>query len=351
MFQSLFKGGFHTILSDSVWVKFNFRFFKTKKWSEKEIMKIVGIVQTNAHEIPLTRPSCVAIYHQASLIAHSCTPNLSKSFTNKGEIILWAPKPIKADEHLTISYTDVLWGTSNRRYFLKETKKFDCDCARCSDMTEFGTHFSSLRCPKCKEGFVLPKNLQEYEKDWSCNKCSKTITNELVTMTLNHTGQDLQAMEKENEENCIKFIDHYSKFLAPNHFYLTDVKIALVQIIGGGQVNKIQTISDDLLNMKARYCSEILALIEKIAPCESRIIGLIKFELHSSYAEIGRRSLAVKDQNCRGILEESLIQCLQAVNLLMHEPSILPEAEICKQARINADSLKMLLGGMADAGI
>lgn len=157
-------------------------------------------------------------------------------------------------------------------------------------------------------------------------------------------------MEKENEANCIKFIEHYSKWLSPNHFYLTEVKIALVQILGQG-VNGIQRITDDRLMLKAKTCKELIDLIEKVAPNEARILGLIKFELHSAYAEIGRRALQVKDPNCKSMLEESLELCKETIKLLGNEPELMPEGKICQQARINASSLSTLIGGMVEAGL
>jgi hypothetical protein len=157
-------------------------------------------------------------------------------------------------------------------------------------------------------------------------------------------------MEKENESNCIRFIEHYSKRLSPNHFFITDVKISLAQIIGAG-VNGIQRVSDDRLMLKAKTCKDLIDLIEKVAPNEARILGLIKFELHSAYAEIGRRALQVKDQNCKSMLEESLVHCNEAIRFLSHEPDSLPEGSICKQARINASSLQTLIAGMVGVGL
>lgn len=158
------------------------------------------------------------------------------------------------------------------------------------------------------------------------------------------------AMDKENEANCIKFIEHYSKFLSPNHFYITDVKIALSQIIGAG-VNGIQRVSDDRLKLKVKICNELINVIEKIAPNEARILGLIKFELHSALAEIGRRAMQVKDHNCKAMLEESLKYCYDAIRLLSNEATCLPEGTICRQAKINASSLQTLIGGMLDSGL
>lgn len=75
--------------------KFIPRFFKCDRWTEEEILKVAGIVQINGHEVPLTDPSYVAIYYMASLIEHSCLPNLTKSFTSKGEVVFWAPQAVE----------------------------------------------------------------------------------------------------------------------------------------------------------------------------------------------------------------------------------------------------------------
>lgn len=75
--------------------KFIPRFFKCDQWTEEEILKVAGIVQINGHEVPLTDPSYVAIYYVASLIEHSCLPNLTKSFTSTGEVVFWATEAIE----------------------------------------------------------------------------------------------------------------------------------------------------------------------------------------------------------------------------------------------------------------
>jgi len=116
-------------------------------------------------------------------------------------------------------------------------------------------------------------------------------------------------------------------------------------------MNGIQKVSDEKLQIKGRTCKELIDLIEKVAPNEARILGLIKFELHSTYAEVGRRALQVKDPNCKAILEDSLDLCRETIRYLSNEPESLPEGNICRQARINASSLETLIGGMIEAGI
>lgn len=121
-------------------------------------MKVVGVLQVNGHEIPLNVPASVAVYDAASMVEHSCQPNLTKSFTKKGDVVFWAPNPIKKGERLSICYTDTMWGTLPRREHLIQTKYFTCSCARCQDPTEFGTHFSSLKCLNTTcDGLIIPR--------------------------------------------------------------------------------------------------------------------------------------------------------------------------------------------------
>lgn len=149
--------------------KFIPRFFKCSgKWDEDEILKIAGIVQINGHEVPLTDPPHVAIYDLASLVEHSCAPNLTKSFTSKADLVFWSPHSIEKGEHLSICYSDALWGTANRRHHLQQTKMFQCDCIRCYDVTEFGTYYSAIKCNASNdcEGLLLPENTSQWHKSW-----------------------------------------------------------------------------------------------------------------------------------------------------------------------------------------
>lgn len=43
-------------------------------------------------------------------------------------------------------YTHMLWTTQARKEHLLNTKYFSCQCPRCADPTELGTHISALRC-------------------------------------------------------------------------------------------------------------------------------------------------------------------------------------------------------------
>lgn len=136
--------------ADKIWIAdYLRRFFKLDptEWPTDEILRVCGIVQVNGHEVPLTEPPHVAIYDMGSMLEHSCVPNCSKTFTRDGRLLIRARDTvIKAGEHLSIMYTDPLWGTAQRLAHLADTKFFVCKCPRCSDPTELGTYFSAVKC-------------------------------------------------------------------------------------------------------------------------------------------------------------------------------------------------------------
>lgn len=100
----------------------------------------------------------------------------------------------------------------------------------------------------------------------SCNKCSLLCKFAYVNNILDRAGKDAEAMEKGSEQNCIKYLEHYDKWLTTNHYNMVDIKIAVVQIIGSGGPHVIQGISDEELQLKIDYAKQLIELFKKIAP-------------------------------------------------------------------------------------
>ncbi|XP_044738650.1 SET domain-containing protein SmydA-8-like [Chrysoperla carnea] len=338
---------------DCVSAKFIQKFFKLEKeFTEDEILKVAGIVQVNGHEVPLTEPAHIAIYEACSMLEHDCRANCCKSFSSTGDVLVIAGQDIKADEHISICYVDPLWGTANRRHFLLETKYFKCNCARCNDPTEFGTMFNAIKCKeKDCEGYLLPKTFIEQkdtedEPKWYCSKCFRSQDGASIHKLMDHIGKDLEAMEKGDVESCQKFLEHYGKYLHSNHYYMTDVRLALAQLIGQKTKNGLTEVPDELLDDKAKLCQKVNKLIKILAPAEFRIQGMLLFELHAAVAEIGRRR-ATKGQVGPETLEAMLLESknilAEAIELLKHEPDIMPEGKIKLQARKNLADLEKLI--------
>ncbi|XP_017473030.1 PREDICTED: protein msta [Rhagoletis zephyria] len=322
--------------------KFIPRFFKTSDFNEELIMKTIGILQINGHEVPATDPPHVAVFNNASFLEHSCYPNLAKSFTKDGGLILWAPHAIKRNTHLSICYSDAVWGTVERQQHLMHTKLFKCACIRCMDVTEFGTNYDAFHCTESNcEGVILPLSTKDWNSKWSCLTCGNQADISFVKNILEKAGKDLGAMSK-TVENCIKYIKHYKKWLTSRHYYICQAKIQLVQLIGTDP-KELMVVPEDKLNLKLEYVKELIDLYEKLAPCEVRMLGTFCFELHSAIAEHTRRVALQTTLSPKNMLEESLLYVEKCINYLQHECDLFVEGHILIQARINRDALRMVL--------
>lgn len=342
--------------------QFIWNFFKLENtFSEDEIMRCCGIIQINCHEVPLTEPDYVAIYDRVSMIEHHCRANCHKSFTSAGEVLISAGLSIPAGSHLSVCYCDPLWGTEARRHYLADSKFFECNCQRCSDVTEMGTKYSAVKCKKknCK-GYLLPstfiipilhktkspnpekRNLDD--KAWTCNVCKDNVSDDIIQQLLQDIGKELSIMPKGDPDACERFVEHCANYLHPNHYYMTDVTLALAQMIGQEQELGLAGVTEDRLFLKTQLCRKLTDLLETLTPAEARLRGSLLFELHAAITETGRRKSLTDGPNvmldycleARKILSES-------ASLLRHEPPQLPEGTLLKQAKLNLIQMDELM--------
>ena len=68
-------------------------------------------------------------------------------------------------EEITRNYVPAVYGVPKRKLLLTNNWSISCSCERCSDVTEFGTFVSALKCSSCREGLVVPENEKEGIKD------------------------------------------------------------------------------------------------------------------------------------------------------------------------------------------
>ncbi|XP_075980478.1 SET and MYND domain containing, arthropod-specific, member 1 [Anticarsia gemmatalis] len=348
--------------------EFIWKFFKLEgTFSEEEIMRCVGILQINGHEVPLQEPDYLALYERVSMVEHNCRANCNKSFTSAGEIVLYAGVNIKPGSHITVSYTDPMWGTEARRHHLADSKFFECTCERCSDVTELGTMFSAVKCKKkdCKgyllpETFILPilhktknpnpetRNLDN--KLWNCNRCKDAVSDAIMQQLLQDIGKELRIMPKDDPDACERFISHCSSYLHPSHYYMMDVSLALAQMIGQAEEHGLAVVSSDRLLLKTQLCRKIADLLEILVPAETRLRGTILYELHAAVAETGRRkSLVDGPFVLLGYVSESQRILKESAMLLRHEPPELPEGRLFNQAKINLMQMDDLIKSLSAA--
>ncbi|XP_058801221.1 SET domain-containing protein SmydA-8-like isoform X2 [Phymastichus coffea] len=318
------------------------RFFdKLEDTSEEEIARAAGILLINGHEVPITEPSQIAVYDASSYLEHSCKANCAKSFTNSAGLIVRAALGIEKGGHITICYSDPLWGTANRRHYLLRTKFFECACERCSDPTELGTMFDALKCNRsdCR-GNALPRTFLAAEvSDYLCDRCDNALSSRAVDELTERIGRELASIAKDDVAACRDFLKAHAGRLHENHFYMTDARLALAQLIGQ-QEGGLPALDAELLSEKILLCKKLDELMKTIVPSENRVRGLLLFEMHAAVAEFGRRR---DKEQLLNILQESKRLLEEAYQLLKYEPDVLPEGKIAKTAKMNLMEMELLI--------
>ena len=338
-----------------------------ENFSDEEIIHLCGILYINAHEVPIS-PCVQAIYLKASLIEHNCLNNASKHFDSSNDIQIRAAVPIQKGDHISITYTDPMWGTYNRKMHLKETKFFTCTCERCIDPSELQTFFSSLKCQSCplqNQGFLLPKNPAEDNTSWFCAICSIEEKFEYVEAVTRSIGEELIKLEKSNMIACKNFLKKHSQNLHPNHYYLMDVKLALCQMLA----HKNNDFSDKDLVLKQKLCIELMNVVNVISPGISRLRGVVLYELQKALFLYAKRKyenseislvhminilkvckyyyLHGKNTNIFSHFQEVKQYLKEVISIFCYEPTGIQEGQICTIAQLDLVELDSYMDSLS----
>jgi SET domain len=289
---------------------------------KKTLQKIFGILETNAIYISLpTGTEICGLFPTASLLQHSCLPNVSYEFDMKNsfKITANAATNLKINDELTTSYSHVIWPTFMRLQHLKETKYFECSCKRCCDATELGTHFSTLRCIGTDEeacnGLQLPTNPNSLEKiEWACTKCPVKVSLEHVSFLTNRMSEEIDnALASDPSAHDLEsLIEKLSPFLHPNHYLFFNLKHSLLQIYGN-KGSTYSSLSIDVLQKKLNICDDLLKITNVLDPYAIRIrfyISIILYEKAQCLIEMTKRE-------CGNIDRTQIKWCLEEANRII----------------------------------
>ena len=239
------------------------------------LLRLYGILTINAFEIPNTGEACLAsIYATGCLPEHNCVPTCHRSFDQDLSITLRSAVPLEANARISITYTDSLWPTMDRRSHLAYSKHFFCDCPRCCDPTELGTYLSALKCIKCPVGYYLSTDPLQEQSSWRCEDCSTIAPASLASEVNNRVAGSIKAMEEEglDPETCEKFIMVHSRILHPQHAHMLDVKHSWLHLLGHHEGYLMADLSDKQLQIKEDTARCILNVADKIIPGNYMVI-------------------------------------------------------------------------------
>ncbi|XP_064097940.1 uncharacterized protein LOC135209187 [Macrobrachium nipponense] len=312
--------------------------------SEKSIHNMTGIIDVNALEIRLPESEILGLFPNFAMMEHSCTPNTKHTFTDSRQVVLKAAVDIKAGEHLSTMYTHILWGTLARRDHLKHSKYFMCTCFRCSDPTELGTNFSTLRCKSCTNGFMLSAAPLDELADWICTSCNATIKSAEVTDINLKLGEEVERTLGAPTVPLLEELlqKHGKTTVHPNHFHLFATRHTLLQMYGRDPAYA----NEDYMKKKERMCQDFLKVCTALDPGMSRLApyaGVALYEYHLAVLSRTRHDQDARQTDPAALKKDvetakALLQ--QCIKVLQEEPKDQPEGQLCQVAQQNLIELR-----------
>jgi len=264
--------------------------------SEATIHRVTGVLDINCHEIAGVAPATEGgapvpyyirgVFPLAAMMSHCCTPNTQHTTRGADCLTLTASRPIAKGEQITSTYTHLLWGTQERRKHLRQSKLFDCCCARCADPTELGTHMSTLLCTQCGGNLLCSNPLSSDDlADFICVACGFEMPGEHVA-ALTARLSSLVAEAGDGDTAALRAALHaMTPLLHPQHHLALHAKSRLAQEYGRTDGLQLHTLPAAALQHKVECCRAVLRPLSLLLPGVSRLRGVVLFELQAALVQ------------------------------------------------------------------
>ena len=199
--------------------------------------------------------TCIGLFPVFSLLSHSCVAN-TRRLTDGGTMKVIATVPISAGDQIFTSYKNPLLGSVSRRCHFPRIWYFDCQCRRCCDATELGTHLSSLRCDQCG-GTMVTTHPTSYHSPYQCVTCHMSLSCHQV-MTLNIKMYRALVTCPDSVPDILSLISHLENIAHTNHYIIIQAKIKFVMM---------SNVTDqDILEQQVTMCQDVLAVLDVVEP-------------------------------------------------------------------------------------
>ncbi|XP_059048745.1 SET domain-containing protein SmydA-8 isoform X1 [Achroia grisella] len=329
-----------------------------RKFDKELVQRVCGILEINTVEIPSRGGFSIrAVYPRLAIAAHSCVPNIVHTILlSDYQVQVRAAVPIKSGETLHLCYTHALSPTLFRREFLQESKFFNCECPRCADPTELGTHLSTLKCNKCDNGVILSTNPLDNDAPWMCTesncefKTSGAAMQKMLAVVQAEADQlDVLEPGPQAIEQREAFLKKYKSVFHPRHSLMLSIKQALGQLYGRVEGYNIDELPDIMLERKVEFCRLVLKTLDTIMPGESRMRGMVLYELHAPIMYMARNEFSagtLTQEKLKDRLQEPIQYLADAARILMREDPQSPEGITGQIAYHSMEQLKASLDSL-----
>ena len=284
------------------------------------VERIIGIFRTNSvkWEVKLGdswRPVGHALCPLFSVLSHSCVNNTRYTQTKDGRMVVRAATHIKEGEEVTTQYRGPNTGNVLRRLEFPRNWMFDCCCERCSDPTELGTHASTLKCPKCDQPQLYPRD-SHVDSPWQCRNCpyqepAQSVREQTISLEAQLDTFPYSASPLEWEE----LLERFQSVLHENHYICMKTKRILLQIYGAREGFKLNQLPRKLLDRKISLCRNYIEIFSVLEPGHrtwkgsvlEELLGPLTMILHQDQQEgkINKIQYLVKYKEIINMLKEA----------------------------------------------
>ncbi|KAJ7340411.1 SET and MYND domain-containing protein 3 [Desmophyllum pertusum] len=181
-----------------------------QKNSPVELFDLFGKISCNSFTIcdAELQSLGVGIYQTPSLLNHSCLPNCVAVF-NGIKLLIHATEQIKQGDELTISYTELLCPSYQRKEDLKSHYLFDCNCPKCCSSLEEDGLMLSLKCSDFSCNGAVPRDLAGGGFA-GCNTCGKRQSDktaetkaQVIISKSDEALKEIKTLEKTDDYQAI----------------------------------------------------------------------------------------------------------------------------------------------------
>lgn len=298
--------------------------------AEDDILQIICNSYTN--DFSHNSPGSGEVHMMLPLTAmlnHSCFPNISRSFyqTSEGfKMRVVASRPIKKGDQIFNSYIDILDPVMVRKKHLLETKNMNCCCERCLDPSDLGSFGSSLLCPRCKIGPLVPPKPDQDQSLWLCHQCGATTNSGKVADLTFYLDDEQKALlsspEKKSIHNMEKMIKKFSSKLHQKNLLIVRLKYNLIGLYGRERGYTTQEMSEKQWTRKRDLCEEILETLKVLEPGMTVRKARLMYELHLPLVMLAQERMARGEDKkvLKKEFQRGLVTLKLAVKVFQAEP-------------------------------
>uniref|UniRef100_A0AAG5DWF8 MYND-type domain-containing protein n=1 Tax=Anopheles atroparvus TaxID=41427 RepID=A0AAG5DWF8_ANOAO len=292
-----------------------------RQYSEDTLLQVSAILDTNCYELrqPERHVKVRALYPLGAMLSHDCRPNTKHYFDDRLGMVLVATVDIPEGAVISVSYTQPLLGTLQRRLALRQAKCFDCACDRCTDPTELGTHVGGFRCPSCRQlhhhqskgtgsaSWVVPCDPASYRSPWRCQnrKCSYQERPEEYATRCERLQAELLALDRTEPAVYEAFLVRHEPTLHGWNAYVLQAKYALTQLLAG---RREQAPSDTANERRmVELCRDLLVVAERLEPGYGHFRTKLLLELAKALDGLRAGGVVLSEQEqqeCRSAWDE-----------------------------------------------